>query len=235
MNKNIVLLHGWGSNTGKLMGIESVLTSLGWNTLNLKLPGFEEKNPERPWCLDDYCRYVVNKSDKYFQQKYFLFGHSFGGRIAILCAFKYHKNIRAVVLCSSGGISRANIFKRLFFGLCAKIGMVFLFIKPLAKFWKMLLYKIAGEHDYEQTEGVMRQTFKNIVADDLKNISRKIILPVLILWGDSDKITPIKDARFLKNAIKKSKLIIFKNQGHTLPYVSYEKIGKEIEKWSKNI
>lgn len=235
MKKNIVLVHGWGSDSTKLKLLENELKKFRWNTYIIKLPGFEEKSPNKAWNLDDYSKYVIKKSNEKFREKYFLFGHSFGGRIGIFISVEYYKKLNGVILCSSGGLSRINIIKRFVFFCLAKMGKIFIFINPISSLWKRLLYKAAREHDYEKTQGVMKETFRNIISQNLKKDVSSVKIPVLILWGNKDTMTPVRDAYYLKRKIKHSYLKIFHNQGHKLPYVAAKAVAAEIEKWFKQL
>ena len=226
-SKNIVLLHGWGASTKRLEPLARELRKKKWNVFVPELPGFDADPPDTAWNLDDYTSYVEKKAKEKYKS-YILFGHSFGGRIAIKLASKDNKEIKGVVLCAAGMTARGNIIKRTIFIILAKVGKVFLAIMPLAKAWRKFLYKAAREHDYEKTKGVMKEVFKNVVGEDLKPISSRINKPTLILWGDEDKMTPLSDARYLKRVIRKSKLKIYNNVGHTLPYNNSKRLAKEI-------
>jgi pimeloyl-ACP methyl ester carboxylesterase len=233
-DKNIILLHGWGSSTVKLRSLAFELRSLGWRVKVPKLPGFEAKAPNVGWTLDDYVNHLQKEITAANFSNYFVFGHSFGGRVAIKFAFK-GANIQGVVLCAAGGISRGNLLKRMVFTIFAKMGKVFVINSYAAKLFRKVLYKAAREHDYENTKGSMRQTFKNVVSEDLKRIIPKIKTPVLVLWGENDKMTPVADAHFLNKNIRKSKLIIYENEGHRLPYAKAKDLAKEINLWYQTL
>lgn len=232
MVKNIVLLHGWGARVVKLFPLQNELRKLGWNVYVPKLPGFGLKPPKRPWVVDDYVNFVTRKADERFgSKKYIIFGHSFGGRIAIKVGVERNDTISGLVLCATGGISRESIIKRVVFGSLAKIGKPFMQIPLIGATIRKLFYIIVGEHDYEKTSGVMRKTFRNVVSEDLKPLINKIKYPVLILWGKEDRITPFSDAKVITSKLSGAKLKTFNNQGHQLPYNLPEKLAQEINKW----
>jgi len=236
MDKNIVLLHGWGASTSKLFPLENALRELGWKVANLKLPGFELKETETISNLNDYSEYVVKDIQKRFNNReYFVFGHSFGGRVAIKIALNNLKYLKGIILCSSGGISRASLLKRFSFLIFAKLGKILQYFLPLGYYWKKLIYKAAREHDYEKAEGKMKLVLKNIISENLKKSIKNVKTPSLILWGKDDKMTPLKDGRYLEKHIKKSNLIVFDGVGHKLPYEKPSEIAEEIEKWHKNL
>ena len=60
----------------------------------------------------------------------------------------------------------------------------------------------------------MHQTFKNIINTDLTNYFKRIKNETLLIWGDKDYSTPLKDAYKLRKIIPNSALIILKNTEH---------------------
>lgn len=229
MEKNIVLLHGWGANTNKLKPLAEVLKKYKWKVFTPELPGFDFPEPKEVWGLDDYARYVGEKAKSYFESnKYVVFGHSFGGGISIKLVLLYPKEVTGLVLCASRGFSRGNLVKRVIFYLLAKSGKIFLLIAPLALFWKKILYKLAREHDYEKANGVMKDIFKKIISEDLKIYIGSIRVPTLLLWGTEDKMTPFRDALYISKKLTRSHLVEYSNVGHRLPYLKPEDIANEI-------
>ena len=230
--KNIVLLHGWGANTGKLQPLAKALKKLGWSTLNLKLPGFDLSPPPEPWDLAHYATFVSSQVDKKWKgRSCFVFGHSFGGRITIFLAASKLTNLQGLVLCAPGGLSRATLVKRAFFWSLAKAGKVLLAFTPGSLVYKKILYRAAREYDYEKAKGVMRETLQKIVAEDLRPKLADIHLPSLILWGTADKTTPFRDGQLAQRKIKQAKLVTFENETHRLPYNQPQKIAKEVDSW----
>lgn len=236
MSKNIILLHGWGAETKKLLPLKTGLENLGWCVFLPKMIGFEKPAPETVWGIKEYSDYIEDEASKKFKNnKYFVFGHSFGGGIAIKLASGETKNLKGVILCATRGISRGKLVKRIVFSTLAKAGKMFLITPKLAGGFKKLLYKTAREHDYEKLDGVMRDIFKKVVSENLKPLVPKIKIPVLILWGQKDRMTPVKDAYFINKYLSQSRLIIFKDQGHRLPYDKPKDLAKEIDLWQTSL
>lgn len=234
--KRIVLIHGWGASTASLAPLEKSLQRLGWQVFLVKLPGFDLKPPKKPWGVNEYKNCVLRKAKlKFGRKKFFVFGHSFGGRIALKLAYQNPEKLFGVILCATSGLSRPNIFKILVFFVLAKAGKLLNFYPPLANLWRAVLYKLARSHDYQRTKGVMRETFKKVIAEDLKPLVKRIHTPTLILWGKEDQATPFKDALFLKNNIKKSRLIAFRKASHRLPYEKPDKLAEKINQWAHNL
>jgi pimeloyl-ACP methyl ester carboxylesterase len=236
MEKNIVLLHGWGAGTKKLLPLRCQLEAFGWNVYLPELPGFGKPAPKKAWGIKDYSKYINSEATvKFNNEEYFVFGHSFGGGIAIKLASGKQGKISGVILCATRGISRGKSVKRLVFNTAAKAGRVFLLTPKIGKKFKDLLYKAAREHDYEKLDGVMRDIFKKVVSEDLKPFLKKVNVPTLVLWGNEDKMTPVKDAYCIKKLVSWSKLVVYQKQGHRLPYEKPKELSEEIDKWFKSI
>ncbi len=233
--KNIVLIHGWGASVEKLMALKANLQKLGWSVYLPELPGFDAKAPKTPWKLNDYVSFVYKEANSIFKNGYFVFGHSFGGRVAIRMATQELKQVRGIILCAAGGITRSAGIRRLFFLVLAKVGRLFMVIPPLASAFKDLLYKLAREKDYYKTSGVMRVTFRNIVGEPVGGEVSAISKPTLVLWGKMDKMTPLADAYKLIGKLKKKlvKSVFFDKYGHTLPYDNSLQVAQEIDTWYK--
>ncbi len=234
--RNIVLLHGWGASTKKLEPLANQLEKLGWKVFLPKLPGFDMPSPEVVWGLEDYSDFIADRSNDFFKgKKYFIFGHSFGGGIAIKSALREKGQISGIVLCANRGISRTSVIKRKLFLVIAKIGKVFLTIPQVGSIYKKVIYKLAREHDYEKAQGIMKEVFKKVVEDDLRPSVKRINTPALVLWGTADRVTPITDAYYIKRNLKGSKLVEFEGEGHRLPYNKPEEIAKEINLWIESL
>lgn len=228
MEKRIVLLPGWGAGGDKLVSLATKLKHRGWQTLIIDLPGFTAPAPAAVWGVDHYADYVQAKIRKHWPKGAIVFGHSFGGRVAIKLAARHTPGLAGLVLCAPGGLSRPLAFKRWGWAALAKVG------KFLGLYrWRKLLYRVVGEHDYERSTGVMREVFKKVVGEDLRTQLEKITVPTLILWGQQDRVVPIRDGQSAQARIKNSQLVVFDHAGHTLPYVFPDLVAERINRWNR--
>ncbi|MFH0856958.1 MAG: alpha/beta hydrolase, partial [bacterium] len=93
------------------------------------------------------------------------------------------------------------------------------------------LYRIFGASDYYNCKNeIMRETFKNIIAEDLTPYLSEIKKPAIIIWGEKDKYTPLADGILMNKKIKNSKLHIIKNVGHGVHIYESEKVAEIIRK-----
>lgn len=200
--QDIIFLHGWGGSIASFYGAGQSLSKCFRVTL-VDFYGFGNTiHPDSPLNLDDYVNSIVNIINHYRMQNVLLVGHSFGGRVAIKLAQKYGHLVGKIVLCDSAGIIPKRRIK-------------YYFKVYLHKLLRKLGFNHAGgSKDYKSLNSVMKQTFKNIVNEDLTALTKKVTAPTMIIWGDKDKETPIYMAKMLHKNIPNSGLVIFKNCGH---------------------
>lgn len=251
MKSRVTILHGWGSSPRKWHKVMDVLRSKGMQVEALDLPGFNGKELDRAWGLDDYVEWVVEKL-RYILNKdrgdtppltppqggehscLTLVGHSNGGRIGIRLVNKYPDLVDKLVLVNAAGIKDKSLMhnaKLRIFKILAKIGKVLVKIIPfpgVRELFKKALYRSAGAGDYNRADGLMKQTLVNLVEEDLEGELDKIKIPTKIIWGDRDKLTPLWMGEKMKLKVKGSKLKVFGGVGHC-PYNDVpEELAEEI-------
>ena len=89
------------------------------------------------------------------------------------------------------------------------------------------IYKKMGAEDYVATPE-LKETFINVIDEDLTHYLEKITQQTLLIWGENDDATPVSQAKIMKEKIKNSKLIVVPNAGHFSFVDKPEIVGKEI-------
>jgi len=200
--QDIIFLHGWGGSTASFYNIANRLKHKYRVTL-LDFYGFG-KTPmqKKPLFVRDYAESVIELINHYKMNDIILVGHSFGGRVAIYIASKFGYLLNKLILVDSAG-------------LLPHRGIIY--------HYKVTKHKIlrhfgithkAGSKDYQQLNSIEKQTFINVVNEDLTDLAKKITVPTLIFWGSKDKETAIYMAKKLKRIIYGSCLVMFKGAGH---------------------
>ena len=223
--KTVLVLHGWGKGSDSWVEVGKMLAKKGYHAVCPDLPGFGRSDePKIPWAIADYLKFVQDFCAELKLDGFYLAGHSFGGGVS--AAFVAHNPgiVKKLVLIDSAIARKERLGLR---QAAAKImaGGKELFLKlpfadKLRPMAEKLVYKIAGAHDYQKTSGIMRQTFKNILGEDLISAADFIKIPVLIIWGRDDSSTPLEDAFILEKKIPGAKLKIIDGCGHN-PHVTH--------------
>lgn len=186
---------------------------------------------------NEMLKQVENKfsaSKQYDKNREFiLYGHSFGGRIAIKLAARQIEGLKGLILCDAAGVTPRPKFKIAVFKFLSQTGKLF-FSLPILKYFQPLVRKIeyflAGSRDYYYLQSaVMKETFKKVIEEDLALHLGKISVPTLIIWGKKDKMTPVSDAYIMKREIANSQLEVLEGVGHSPHLECPEKLSKIIE------
>ena len=226
----ILILHGWGSNSGRWQRVKELLGEKGIEVLVLDLPGFGIiPSPPKPWGREDYIDWILQKVKEKNWEKFNLLGHSFGGGVAVKMATNFSEKIDKLILCAPAIIKRKSIKTYLFYWL-AFLGRRIFSLPGLKTFYpqaQKLVYKLAGARDYYVADGIMKETMKKIgKEEDLEMVLERIKTPTLILWGKKDDVLPLKDAYRIKEKIKRSQLRVLPGARHSPHREAPEELSK---------
>lgn len=226
----LLILHGWGSNSGRWQRVKELLEKKGIEVLALDLPGFGIiSSPSKPWGREDYIDWILQKVKEKNWEKFNLLGHSFGGGVAVKMATNFSEKIDRLILCAPAIIKRKSIKTYLFYWL-AFLGRRIFSLPGLKIFYpqaQKLVYKLAGARDYYLADGIMKETMKKIgKEEDLEMILERIKTPTLILWGKKDDVLPLKDAYRIKEKIKRSQLRVLPGARHSPHREAPEELSK---------
>ncbi len=230
--KPFLILHGWNSSSEKWIKEAKIVSEKGFKVIVPDLPGFgaSDKLP-KPWTVNDYAKWFEEFTKALNIENFYLLGYSFGGALASKIAVKYPQRVQKLFLVAAAVIRKKTTQKDISAKL-SKIIKLFYFL-PYYSFFRKAIYKfIMRKSDYVYTEGVMKQTYLNVVSEDISYHLPFIRVPTVIIWGDKDQSTPIENAYAINEKIKNSKLIIIPGADHlmhkTMPEVLAEKILENI-------
>lgn len=158
-----------------------------------------------------------------------IIAHSFGGRIATLISGYYKDDVKKLILMDIAGIKpKKNVLKLIrtyTYKLLKKLSI--LIPKKKRNLYLKRLFRIFASADYKELDNNMYQTFKNVVNEDLKFTYKNIREETLLIWGEKDKSTPLKDGIYIRRQIKNSRLIIYPDSGH-FSYLDYPTLTNKI-------
>lgn len=228
MKKSIVILHGWGLSGAKYNQLSELLEREGYRVFAPDLPGFGlEPLKSESMNLDDYTCYVDDLIKKNKIKKPIFIGHSFGGRIALKYGWEHPEKVSKIILTGTPIIRNKTLLKKMAYVMAIMGGKVFKKL-PFKNLLRKSLYFLIGEWDYYRS-GNLSQTFKNIIGKDLIQYFKNIKVPVFLVWGEDDMITPARDLRKLGKIRSDIKSVIIPGIGHNAPYEKPEEFWKAIK------
>ncbi|MCH5225261.1 MAG: alpha/beta hydrolase [Muribaculaceae bacterium] len=212
----VLLLHGWGCNLSTVRSIAACLEDK-MRVFSLDLPGHgKSEEPREIWGTKDFANLVGKFVEMLGLKRPSLIGHSFGGRTSIAyCAG--NPEIEKVVLVDSAGIkpyrSLSYYYKVYSYKALKKLAIL---LKGEEKGKELIerALKKKGSADYQAASPKMRAIMSRCVNEDLKPLLPQIKSPTLLIWGQNDTATPLRDAKIMDKLIPDSGLVCFSNCGH---------------------
>jgi pimeloyl-ACP methyl ester carboxylesterase len=226
--KPFIILHGWGSASDRWIIEAEAIAKQGHRVIVPDMPGFGESDKlTAPWRVNDYLKWFEDFTSELKIESFTLLGYSFGGAVAAKVAVKYPQRVEKLFLVASAVIRNKTAKKDASAGF-AKFIKLFQFL-PFYLLFRKAVYKfIIRKSDYVYTEGVMKETYLNVISDDVSYKLGFIKVPTVIIWGDKDQSVPVEDARVINEKVKNSKLVIIPGADHLmhkrLPEALAEKI-----------
>ena len=168
------------------------------------LPGFggSDRIPAA-WSVGEYADWL----EGFLKERGIVFpcviAHSFGGRVALKCLARGLID-RAVLTGCAGIVKRRTLSYHL------KVKSYRLVKKFAPRFAEAKF----GSAEYRSLSPLMRESYKKIVNEDLREEAKRIARPVLYLNGERDKETPLSSVKILHECTAGSQLAVLKGCGH---------------------
>ena len=207
-----MILPGWGDTRNTFQFLAKHLKQ-DYTIYIFDYPGFGNSPPiHRELTIEDYSTIFYDFLDEHHIKNPIIIAHSFGGRIASILLGRYHIPVRKVILMDVAGIKRRKltiIFKTIIYKILKSICLILRQHSLLKK-----IRFLFSSNDYHNIPPYMYKTFQNIIHKDLRDDYSQIHSDVLIIWGENDPDTPLKDAFYLHKVIQNSGLIVYPHSGH---------------------
>lgn len=211
----IVLMHGWGCNLTTLASIEKVAAE-NHTVYNVDFPGFgESEEPHEVWGVELYTQLIEKFIEAEGIENPILLGHSFGGRVGIL--YSSRNKVKKLILVDAAGVKPRRSLKYYFKVYTYKLGkklMPLIYGKKGAQERIEQMRAKRGSSDYNNASPMMRAILSKVVNEDLKHCMPKISAPTLLIWGENDTATPLRDAQIMEKLIPDAGLVSFPGCGH---------------------
>jgi len=147
--------------------------------------------------VDDYAEWTKNVLSSLGVSAPHVIAHSFGCRVAVKMASKDASVFDKILLTGPAGV----ILRR-GLGYTIKVRAY----RAVKRFAPRFAEKRFGSAEYRTLSPVMKESYKKIVNEDLRDCARKIENEVLIVEGNKDKTTPLREALAYLGCFKNGRL-----------------------------
>ena len=152
---------------------------------------------QEPYSVGDYAEWLYEAMALLHIRKPHIIAHSFGCRVAVKLASERGSALDKIVLTGPAGI----ILKR---GFSYRIKVKT--YRLTRKFAPAFAERRFGSAEYRTLSPIMKESYKKIVNEDLRECAKRVQNPVLILEGEKDGVTTGKEAEIYAASFPNAKL-----------------------------
>jgi pimeloyl-ACP methyl ester carboxylesterase len=233
--QTVLLLHGFGANKDNWTRFAKVLTG-DYHVVIPDIPGFGESSQIQKASYD--AEHQLERIDRFTEvmklDRFHLAGNSMGGMLAAMYGATYPQKVLTLALLAPGGVASPNPSE---VAILIKNGKNPLLIATADDFDKLLnlcfvkppsipyrLKKVLAAEAVAHT-GFNKKIWGDMKWNPTKETSSsvenfllpylpQIQAPVLIIWGDSDRILDVGGVSVLEKNVKNYHTVIMKDTGH---------------------
>jgi pimeloyl-ACP methyl ester carboxylesterase len=229
----VVLIHGLGSRAADWANLIPKLIAGGHRVYALDLLGYglSDRPKDAGYSISDQAALVEGFLVQQNLPQVDLAGWSMGGWIAMRVALQHPEHVRRLVLFDSAGLRFKLDFNPALFQPSSPTdlaGLEELLIphpQPLPGFLAMALLR-----RQERIGWVVDRSLRSMMtgADVVDNQVGSLTMPVLIGWGEQDRLIPLAVGYKLHALIPQSVLDIYSDCGHLAPGQCAAEVGPSL-------
>jgi pimeloyl-ACP methyl ester carboxylesterase len=244
LGEPIIFIHGVGSWGGLWQETTAFFAAKGYRTITVDLPpfGFSERPLDATYSRANQAERIIGVLDALHLPQAIFVGHSFGAGPTVEAAIRNPKRVKALIIVDgalgvdeeksektkSSTIQHLLSIQPLRNGIVASTLTNPLLTKSI--FQSFLAKKEAATPERikvlqqpmvvkgsTNAVGTWLYTFLAVPEKGKSVIGKnyaKLSMPVLLLWGDADTVTPPEQAYYLKSIIPYSNLVMLHAAGH---------------------
>ena len=245
----LVLIHGSNSH---LQTWEAMIAELAGDhrliSVDLYGHGMTGPNPGGKYDAQTNIDLVTKVLDKVGVNKAVWVGNSMGGWLAWRAGLAVPERVSGLVLIDASGAQTGEKSKPY---LGARLAQSWLGQKLLPEITPRFLVKSSLEENYANPERLSEEFVTRywemllFPGNRTATIERSktprepeqwqkignLQMPVLLLWGEQDKVIPVSHGKGFEAAIPSSKLIVYPDAGHLPMEETPEQVARDIDAW----
>jgi pimeloyl-ACP methyl ester carboxylesterase len=234
----VVLVHGLGGRAENWLQLAPYLTKAGYRVYQPDLFGYgrSDKPANFSYSVRDEAEVVAGFLDAMGLKQVDLGGWSMGGAIVQHVAFRHPERVRRLMLFDSVGINQPPKFD---------VGL-FTPTTPaeLNQRHALMMPDPPKVSDFIERD-ILRNSRKNAWViqraidsmrtgqDATDKLLPQLKMPVLIVWGDVDRIIPLEQGEMMHRLVPQSELDVIHGCGHLAPSQCAAQIGPKVVEFVK--
>jgi pimeloyl-ACP methyl ester carboxylesterase len=236
----VVLLHGLGGRSEDWMKLTPYLQRAGYRVYTPDLLGFgqSEEPHNSSYSISDQADMIVGFMNTVGLERVDLGGWSMGGWIAQKIAVDNPDRVRRLILMDSAGLKVPPRWDLSLFTPTtpAQVDHLHAMLMPnppaMPRFVVQDMLRLSANYGWVVKRALASMmTAKDVMDDDLPSLK----MPVLILWGDQDRITPLSEGYTMHALIPQSFLRVAYGCGHIAPASCTAQFGPELTGFLKSV
>jgi pimeloyl-ACP methyl ester carboxylesterase len=234
----VVLVHGLGGRGDDWRDLAPYLAKAGFRVYTPDLPGYglSARPADFSYSAHDEAEIVAGFMDALGLKQVDLGGWSMGGMIAQHVAFRHPERVRRLMLFDSAGIKELPKWDvRLFTpdspAQLAQLDALLMPVPPdVPHFIASDIVRIMKKNAW-----VVHRAVDSMMTgqDATDNLLPQLKMPVLIVWGGVDAITPLSQGETMHRLVPQSQLDVIQGCGHLAPRQCAARVGPDVVQFEK--
>lgn len=244
-SETVILIHGLGANASKDWFELIPALAENYRVIAFDLPGFGRSDtPKSKLEPAAYSKVLGSLIPQVSNQPVHLIGHSMGASISLFYASEHPESVNKLILVDAAGLLEKHAYVR-------QLTQVPLDSVDMPDTLKSIAYFFKGKGDgyidtimalpdptvlLEKSNTAWSNTLgyspsmnaaMGLMFQDFSQPVNSYQKPVALIWGEKDKVAPMRNAHMLKAQLKSSSLNVIDGAGHN-PMTSHTKIFNQL-------
>ena len=202
----VILLHGYMSDRQSFYYQIQAIAERGRTAVACDMPSFGASAPiSRPWSVGDYADWLAAFIEKGNLRGADIIAHSFGARVAFKLLSRDSGVAGKLVITGGAGLVKERS--------PAYIRQVKRY-RRVKKLFPKYAERHFGSEEYRALPPVMKESYKLIVNEDLRECAAAVKNPALLIYGNNDTVTPPNEEGAIFSSLIAGSRLVCIDGGH---------------------